>query len=94
MMEHIVSSKLRFNENRLIRIQSMMEEFMKLKGEIKWDEKVKNFQNTRGDLLRFVRDELIPLYKLQVNTKVPEDELDDMIKKLPRQLLDTFNENR
>jgi len=91
MMEDICPVEVRFEENREKRVKGIMKRLLKIKDDIDWTNSVLDYQNTRGDLQRFVNEKLRTLYTTQISTNIPEDDLEDEISKLPENFTSTWS---
>ena len=69
-----------------------MKRLLKIKDDIDWTNNVIDYQNTRGDLQRFVNEKLRTLYQTQISTNIPNDDLMDEINKLPERFKLTWRE--
>jgi len=83
--------KVRFEENRETRVKEIMKRLLKIKDDLDWTNGVLDYQNTRGDLQRFVNEKLRPLYKTQISTNIPDDDLEEEICKLPENFTSTWS---
>lgn len=83
MMEDLCPVEVRYLEKRKNRVREILKRLLKIKDDIDWTNDVKGYQNTRGDLQRFVNNELRGLYKTQIGILVPDDDLDEEMRKLP-----------
>ncbi len=91
MMEDICPVEVRFEENRETRVKGIMKRLLKIKDDIDWTNSVLDYQNTRGDLQRFVNEKLRTLYKTQISTNIPDDDLEEEISKLPENFTSTWS---
>lgn len=82
MIETICPLELRYIEKRKKRVKEIIFRILKLKDEINWQNDVIGYQNTQGDLKRFVREVLYPKYVAMISEKIPEDIIDDYYDKL------------